>query len=366
MTFLQAFITLLVLPPAETTAIAAWLRVAAEHLQGFSTQPEVVRRHINSSGMRAEVRRWSELSFLPLNANAKASALPRLFLHQDGTMLQRIPNGRRFLRNDPGDQIVDEIYKYVPVQEISPDYLRIVQHKAICHSLSHGYGCWAELTEEQRAILVGFGGGWSEAEMALESVEGEDHLHTLQLLLGDKAHPQLRQQVLEAGLDGRHRPNPVVLAWLLAQPDWNLNPSLVAMARNAVEDAPEQAWALIHHPNPQVRLRLADVFYGEADWVEWLINETDEKVRSRVQGALEQSYTPAALVRQLTSEKETTRKEAIGWALSHWRTPIEEPADWQALNRAITMGIGKQNRKDLQAMLRKQGKLSLRGRLGII
>ena len=359
---IEALSELLVLP-SSAASVPAWLRLATAHLQGFSTQPEVIRRTTNSSGMRAESRRWSQAGFLPLTPNSASPTAPRLFLGADSLLYVRHLDGKRFLRNDPGDQIVDEIYKYEVAESNSLEYLALVQARVVRHLLPLGYENWNLLPADRRIILAGFGGTWENAQRALDSVSAEEHLQTLQLFLGPKANPKLRQEVLDAGLEGRHRPGPEVLSWLLAQSDWNLNPSLVKMARNAVEDDPKRAWELIRHPNPQVRLRLADVFSGKADWLGWLVLESDDQVRARVAAAIEQSYTPATLVELLAQEKVSARKEAIGWALAHWNGDLQDDGDWQALNRALFMPIGKGNKKDIKERLAKYGKLSLKARL---
>ena len=364
----EALKELLIIPPNQSNQASAWLKLAVANLQGFATQPEVIRRSINSGGMHAEVRRWSEFRYLPLAAKPIVPNLQGLYLGSDARLYSRTRDGKRFLRNDPGDKIVDEIYIYNPLEELHPEHLAIVQHKVVAHLLPLGYVNWNLLPQAQRESLVSFGGDWLNAQAALASIDGadgegsEDYQQTLQLFLSDKVHPKLRQSVLNAGLDGRLHPAPDVLAWLLAQPDWNLDPCLVAMARNAAADSPEHAWLLIRHPNPQVRLRLIDVYAGEADWLEWLVCENDEKVRSRILGVIEQNYAVTDLTAQLAAEKNQARKEALGWALAHWRSLIETDADWQALNNALFMGIGKSNRKELKEYLAKHKKLSLRGR----
>ncbi|MDO5295455.1 MAG: hypothetical protein Q4F00_02275 [bacterium] len=363
MSSLEALKEILILPSSQPELTQRWLRLAAANLQGFATQPEVIRRSINKSGMHAEVRRWSETCYLPLIAKTVNTKIPGLYFGQDGQLYSRTLDGKRYLRNDPGDKIVDEIYLYTPISNVTAEHLAIVQKWAVLHLLPLGYANWQELSPEHRLSLVTFGGTWANAETALASVSGSEYQQTLQLFLSDKVHPKLRQSVLNAGLDGRLHPDPEVLAWLLAQTDWNLDPCLVAMARSAAADAPEKAWLLIRHPNSQVRLRLIDVYSGEADWLEWLVCETDEQVRSRLLSVIEQSYSVTDLTAQLSAEANSARKEAIGWALAHWRPLIETPQDWQSLNSALFMGIGKNNRKELKEYLAKHKKLSLRGRL---
>ena len=363
MSSLEALKELLILPPDNRESTARWLQLAVANLQGFATQPEVIRRSINKAGMHAEVRRWSQANYLPLIAKTANAKIPGLYLGQDGQLYYRTLDGKRYLRNDPGDKIVDEIYIYSPIADLTADHLAIVQKWTVLHLLPIGYANWRELPQEQRLSLVTFGGSWENAEAALAGVSGEEYQQTLQLFLSGRVHPKLRQSVLNAGLDGRLHPDPEVLAWLLAQPDWNLDPCLVTMARNAAADAPEQAWQLIRHPNSQVRLRLIDVYTGEADWLEWLVCENDEQVRSRLLSVIEQSYSITDLTALLAEEKDQPRKEAIGWALAHWRPVIESPQDWQALNSALFMGIGKSCRKELKEYLSKHKKLSLRGRI---
>ncbi|MBQ7568901.1 hypothetical protein IJT17_08860, partial [bacterium] len=171
---LEAIIQLLVLPPEDANSTRAWLRLVALNVQGFATQPEVVRRYTNSSGMRAEVRRWSEGVYLPLTVKKATKAEGALFLGQDGRVFSRKLDGRRFLRNDPGDRIADEIYEYIQVDSITANHLAIAQKRAVMHLLPIGYANWDKLPSQQRISLVQFGGSWPNAQAALESVSGNE------------------------------------------------------------------------------------------------------------------------------------------------------------------------------------------------
>lgn len=353
---------ILVVPPAQSPDVAPWLRIVAANMSGFKSQPEVIRRSCNQRGEKAEVRRWSEAEYLPLAGQRPRHPGAGLYLNKAGMLLERTLDGKRYLRKDPGDYIADEIYVFAPLSVVTDAQLAVVQQRAVTTMLPVGFRNWAQMPKVLREDLAAFGGNWEDAKAALTSVEGEDYLHTLQLFLSERVHPQLRTEVLNAGLDGRHHPTPAALPWLLAQADWNLNPCLVAMARNAAQEDPEQAWLLYRHPNAQVRLRLIDVYTGPADWFTWLVCESDTRVRTRILGAIEQSYNIAGLVEQLSHEQDEARCEAIGWVLAHWRPIVEDKQDWQALNNALFMDIGKTNRRDLKESLAKHGKLSLRGR----
>lgn len=360
---LQDLAVLLLLPrPEEGEAgIAAWLAAAARNLEGYRPQPSVIRRSRDEHGMRVEARRWTTEPFLPLTYAGQ----PResLMLAPDGRLVQCRLDGERHLRRKPNDTIVDEIYALDPLRTPTAEQLGVVRNRALAGLYPLGYRHWGQLLPEQRLELARFGGSWQDAQAALADVDGADRVETLQLFLGPEAAPQLRADVQDAGLRGDLRPGTDVLAWLLAQPDWNLQPGLVAMARTAVQDEADKAWLLNRHPNPQVRLRLADLFDGAADWLGWLAQETDGQVRDRILRALERRHAPAELVEQLLTEKDGIRREALGWALVHWNGGITRTQDWEALNRALFTGIGRENRARLKDKLARQGRLGLRARL---
>ncbi len=271
--------------------------------------------------------------------------------------------GQRNLRRRPDDTIVDEIYEFRTLDQPAPAQLDVVRQRVLQRLYPLGYRHWNSLSGEHRRELARFGGNWQDATAALATCEGNDRVETLQLFLGPEAAPSLREEVREAGLAGHLRPGVDVLAWLLAQPDWNLQPGLVTMARTAVQDEPERAWALNGHPNPQVRLRLADLYEAPADWLSWLARETDDRVRDRILLAMERRHEPAELVDRLVSEKDPVRREALGWALVHWNRGITRRQDWQALNRALFTGIGRATRTRLKDKLARNGRLGLRARL---
>ncbi|MGI5843670.1 MAG: HEAT repeat domain-containing protein [Candidatus Xenobium sp.] len=360
---LEDLVCLLILPPSEGNReeVSCWLEVAVRNLEGFRPQPSVIRRSHNVMGARAEARRWTTESFLPLTpTNPRRETL---MLGSDGWLHLCRLEGQRNLRQRPNDTIVDEIYEFQRLENPTPAQLDVVRQRVLLRLFPVGYQQWDLLSTQHRQELVRFGGGWQDAGAALERCEGIERVETLQLFLDQHAAESLRQEVQHAGLQGRLRPGVDVLAWLLAQPDWNLQPGLVAMARSAVQDSPEEAWELSRHPNPQVRLRLADLFENPADWLSWLARETDDRVRDRILRVLERRYDPADLVDQLHSEKDPVRREALGWALVHWNRGITRNQDWKALNRALSSGIGRENRTRLKEKLARQGRLGLRARL---
>lgn len=360
---LEDLVLLLVMPRPEQgeAGIAAWLQAASRNLDGYRPQPSVIRRSRNERGMQVEARRWTAEPFLPLSPGWQ----PRdtLMLAPDGRLVLCRLDGERHLRRKPNDTIVDEIYALHPLAAPTVEQLRIVRERALAGLYPLGYEHWSQLPAEQRRELVRFGGSWQDASAALADVDGPERVEALQLFLGPEAAPKLRADVQEAGFQGHLRPGTDVLAWLLAQPDWNLQPGLVTMARTAVQDEPAKAWELNAHPNPQVRLRLADLFEGDSDWLGWLAKETDGQVRDRILRALERHHSPAELVEQLQREKDNVRREALGWALVHWSRGITRKQDWAALNRALFTSMGRENRARLKDKLKSQGRLGLRARL---
>lgn len=334
---------------------------AAQSLKGFSTQACVLRRSNNHGICQIEVRRWSNEEYLPLSNPAAGADM--LLLGADGMLVLRRMDGTRQLRNKPEDQIVDEIYVFNRVVEPTSAQLNAVRRRAIGMLYPLGYENWLSLTAKQRRILVSFAGRWENAALALEQCQGRDRVEALQLFLGPHAAKSLRNEVITAGAQGRLRPGADVLAWLLAQSDWNLNPGLVNMAQSAVEDEPEKAWALTTHPNPQIRLRLADIYTASGDLLGWLMQEQDLAVRGRVLLAIERRLLPRHLVAQIKKEKDHSRREALGWALVHWSTGISQLQDWQAMNRALFEPIGSKNKAELKDKLNQHGQLSWKARL---
>jgi len=360
---LDDLVVMLLLPSPQTdpTGVRRWLEVAARNLEGYQAQPSVIRRSRNLQGTQAEARRCTTEFYLPLTP-----ATPRretLMLTRDGILTLRRLEGQRNLRRRPDDTIIDEIYEFRPLEQPTPVQLDVVRQRVLQRLYTVGYHHWDSLPAEHRRELARFGGNWQDASAALATCQGDDRVETLQLFLGPEAAPGLRQEVREAGLAGQLRPGVDVLAWLLAQPDWNLQPGLVAMARTAVQDEPARAWTLNAHPNPQVRLRLADLFEAPADWLSWLARETDDQVRNRILLAMERRHEPADLVDRLVCEKDPVHREALGWALVHWNRGISRRQDWQALNRALFSGIGRENRTRLKEKLARNGRLGLRARL---
>lgn len=363
MSHLEDLVELLILPPVQEgpSEVARWLEIASRNLEGFQPQPSVIRRFYNARGIQAEARRWTTEPYLPLTPTTPRRET--LMLSREGSLHMRRLEGQRNLRRRPDDAIVDEIYEFQSLDNPTPAQLDVVRQRVLRGLFPTGYQKWDLLSERHRQELVRFGGGWQDAVAALECCEGSERVESLKLFLGPQAADSLRQEVQLAGLEGRLRPGVDVLAWLLAQPDWNLQPGLVAMARSAVQDDPENAWALNRHPNPQVRLRLADLFEGPADWLSWLAQETEARVRDRILRAMERRHDPADLVDQLQREKDPVRREALGWALVHWNRGITRSQDWRALNRALYSGIGPENRNRLKEKLARQGRLGLRARL---
>jgi len=358
---------LLLLPDGVESATSpeAWLELATRNLEGFRPHPAVLRHTVSGRSASVEVRRWSKEEYRALTSPGPEGE--RLLLGADARLtlcsLERIRN----LRNRPDERIYDEIFQFDVLEQPSLEHLQVLQRALITRYYKAGFAGWRELNAVQRRRLVAQPAGWQEAAAALKAVRGPEEVETLELFLSEESHPRLRDEVLAAGGKGQLRPGPDVLAFLLARPDWNLNPGLVRLAQSACEDDPVRAWELRAHPNPQVRLRLVDLLapLPAAAWdpLGWLAQESEDAVRERLRQVLERRSTPAQLVEQLVQESDRDRREALGWLLVHWSRAIEGSQDWGALNKALRYSqLGSENRSRLRRKLAQVGKLSLRGR----
>jgi hypothetical protein len=357
---------LLLLPPQASddpdqtlAARSRWLAAAARTIRGYRQQPSVLRRTRNIRGSSVEVRRWTREAYVPLSPAGPQT----LMLSPQGELVLRRLDGVRHLRRRVDETIDDEIYVFVPLPQPESAHLERVRLRALADLHPLGYQNWKELDWPRRQALAAFGGGWKDAAAALRTVCGDERTRSLELFLSEEAHPQLREAVMAAGLRGELRPGADVLAWLLAQPDWNLQPGLVAMARTAAHEDPQAAFRLHTHPNPQVRLRLADLLTGPVDRVGWLAAEKDDAVRDRILRAMESHHSLPELVEKLASETDPVRREALGWALVHWGRPISEAREWEALNKALFARLGPHNRRRLKQKLQSAGRLGLKARL---
>lgn len=349
------FLTLLLLP--ETAETSTWLELAARTLPGYQPQPTVVRRtRTEGAPEHLEVRRWSPEPYTHLGAQLLLSPEGGLFLSR----LEAV----RHLRRRADSTIEDEIYELVSLPEPSREQLELVRSACLALLVEEGYTRWADLSWEQRLALARFGGSGEQANQALALSSPADRLGTLQLLVGEEAHPELRAAVQELARQGGLKAGIEVVPWLLGQSDWNLCPDKVALARSAVQDDPTGAWELRSHPNAMVRLRLVDLIeLSEFDWLEWLARETDPAVRDRLRQSLERLYTPAQIVEKLMQEKQAMRREALGWVLVHWKGDIQRSDDIKALNRALSARLGGENKSRLRGKLSRMGQLELKARL---
>ncbi|MCR5661453.1 MAG: hypothetical protein K6G50_04915 [bacterium] len=352
------FIAILKIP--EPSAVNEWLKAASRLMRGYSTQAEIIRRYINDSQTKVEVKRWSEDKYLPLTTPAPRANL--LMLRADGCLIMRSLNEKRYLRRKPDDKIVDETYIFEQIDNPSEKCFLIIRRRIVLDLYKLGYENWTKLDRECREVLVDMAGNWQDAALALKQSEGNDRVETLQLFLGPQANAELQQGILQAGISGELHPGTEVLPWLLSTADWNMQQGLVALARNAAADDLEKAWSLTDHPNQQIRLRLADLI-EKGDLLGWLLKEPDEDVRKRILLSIERNLTPRNILAKISIEPDKSRREVLGWALANWSTGITDPADWDALNKALFADIGKKNIAKLKEMLSQHGKLSLKGKI---
>ncbi|MEW6279793.1 MAG: hypothetical protein AB1758_14290 [Candidatus Eremiobacterota bacterium] len=336
--------------PAPDT-LENWLQAASRALSGYTRQPLVVRRTRNARGEQVEVRRRSEEAYL--------SAGQGLFLSPEGRLFESRLESVRHLRRRADESIDDEVYQLHPVDCPTEEQSEAVRRRCLEGMAPLGYRGWTELSPQQRERLASYGGTPDDAGLALQQLRGAERLAAFQLFMSDKSHTEFRARLLEAGQSGRLPLSADLVPWMLTRPDWNLRPELVSMARQAVEADRDRAWDLRLHPNPLVRLRLVDLlapFGAELDWVGWLSRETDEAVRDRVRHTLEQHATPSQLVDRLMMERDGSRREALGWALVHWKGDHRQD-DILALNRALRSGLGNENKRRLRGKLSRMGEL---------
>lgn len=347
---------LLRLPSSEETE--GWLQLASQTLQGYQPQPIVLRRTRTDGGPEhLEVRRWSPEAYLNLGS--------QLWLHPQGQLLACKLEAVRNLRRRADSVIDDETYQLVLLESPSAEQLDLVRLRCLEILAHDAYACWGQLDWEQRVELTRFGGGREQANQALALCAPGERLRTLQLLVGEQAQSHLREAVLQAAREGALQAGVEAVPWLLGQPDWNLSPDRVALARAAVQSDPEAAWALRTHPHALVRLRLVDLLeLGAFDWLDWLTGESDTTVRDRLRQAVERLHTPARVVDLLMKESQGARREALGWLLVHWKGDIVRADDIKALNRAALSGkLGGENKSRLKGKLSRLGQLDLKARL---
>ena len=338
--------------PFETSKLRQeeWLSIAANNLTDFAKQPCVVRRTCVDGLTQNEVRRWSEAQFLPLQSYSENSPNP-LFLGDDSHLYLRMLHGRRSLRRNPGDEIVDDVYIYELVENPLESQLEQVRCKFIATFYKVGYANWSNLSVAERLALVSYQGGGVDAKTALDQLYDGDQIPSLELFLGHAAPNHMRREVWNLGASGELHLNAHSLVWLLKRFDWNTNASVVTMTKTIMAENNEEAIQFITHPNPLIRQHLADLIENKAVLLDWLKFETNETVRRHIFLSLEQFTSISELVKWLAEPDHSP--EVIGWVLASWNRGFSSEQEIKALRQALRYPLGKANLKSIKEKLRQ-------------
>lgn len=326
----------------------SWLCKAVSRLKGFSVQPCVIRRTRLQDVCHSEVSRNSEMRFLPAGTAASSSS-PVLMLGEDGNLYMRVLDGQRTLRSNPDENITDDIYEYRPVENPAPAQLEQIRKMAVAALYKTGYAEWTELTKKEQKLLVRSEGGSDDAIAALSLLKDGSQAEALELFLGDGASERMRNELWEAGAEGRLPLNGASLAWFLQRADWHAAPAIFQIARSIAADNPEEASKLTRHPNETVRMHLADLPDNSASLLEWLKTESSIPVRQHILMSLQRVTTAADLARTITGG-DKDQLQAAGWALAHWQQSFSD-SEWELMKEVVKYPIGKANADRLKTKI---------------
>lgn len=315
---------------------SGWLGRVAGLLRGFRQVPLVLRHHVVAHRATVEVRRWSEAGYLRLDED--------LWMCPSGGLYQACSQRRRWIRQQPSEQIYDEVFALAQVGKPSASQLELVLDRLMSQHGGVFFEAWDSLSEEQRARLIRVEHSWEVLRPALS-------LATLPALLSAEAHPRSRAALLEAGVAGSYAPPAEALPWLLLQVEWNLSPGVLGLARASILRYGGQAWGLRFHPNPVVRRRLVQLLPSRQPWVDWLVHEVEPSVRNALRLRVEEDFEPAVLAEQLRFETEPGRKGALGWVLMHWSRPYD--SSLRRIFQSVEKALSEPQREILQRRRRE-------------
>ncbi|MGM9992507.1 MAG: hypothetical protein ACI376_06645 [Candidatus Bruticola sp.] len=340
-----------------------WLQLARQNMHGFSQQACVIRRCIQNEKVQLEIRRRSEENYLLIKTKHYASS--DLFMGDNGYLYERVLDGQRVLRHNPGDEIIEDIFVFNLIENPLEAHLERVRCMMIELLYKTGYSNWPLLSATERLALAEHQSSSAEVQIALESLYDSDQTSTLEMFLGDGADEKIRHEILEAGKYGKLRLNIKALGWLLKRPDWNTNSSIISMAQSITAENPKETAHFMIHPNALIRLRLADLVESTEALLQWLSWESHPTVRLHILFSLQKTISPTALTDRLTKtlKKFTTSKkdganlppecEIIGWVLANWRQGLLDESNRAAFIKAADLPIGEQNQKKIQGLVKQ-------------
>lgn len=330
-----------------------WLTTAVKHLSGFENQPCVIRRATNNPSVNDEIRRRSEDKFLQIGTT---ESFP-LLINEEGSLFIRELDGQRVIHPGTNDEMVDNIYVYTHIDIPQPDQLEQIRRLMISRLYRIGYMNWTELGSAEKEELVSREGGGQEAAQALELLKDADQTETLELFVSNKANKTMQKELWICGSKGELSLNAGALGWFLRNPEWERSESLQSIAKHIVRSYSEESSRYILHPNPAVRLHLADLIENTDSLLDWLKIENVRSVRHRILIQLQTLISAEALVQKLKdaarlSPPDDDLLKVIGWVLVSWTFVSASPKDAEAFKEAVKFDIGKANVEALKAKLK--------------
>ncbi|MBQ7501802.1 hypothetical protein IJT93_03685 [bacterium] len=338
--------------PDSVRLLDKWLKTAVRHLSGFENQPCVVRHAVKNPSISDEIRRRSEDKYLQIGTT---DAYP-LLVNEEGRLFIRELDGQRVIHPGTNDELIDNIFKYTPIDIPQPDQLEQIRCLLISKLYKVGYSNWSDLSGEERAELVSREGGGPEAALALELLKDGDQIETLELFVSEKANKNMQKEIWLCGAKGELSLNAGTLGWFLRNPDWSGSDNLQNIAKHIVSSYAEEASRYILHPNSAVRLHLADLIDNADSLLDWLKIENVYTVRHRILMQLQTLVSVQDLVMKLKavskgSSPDKELSEVIGWVLANWTFAAASDQDLAAFAEATGFNIGKANIQALKTAL---------------
>ncbi len=321
----------------------------------FKPQPILIRTCVREQETTFHIRRNSRMIYLALSPDI-LERTQTFFLSPEGHYHYSRVKIERPIKDSTTQRTVDRTLEILPCPYPEQQVALEAQQVVASVLKETGYQNWSQLTNNEKRQLVALGYSPRDIIIALQQSPPEQLQLTLELLLKKELTTDEASE-FEKLLHNLSSPLPLkCLGWVLQHPSWSHSSYLLAFSEKLIAHYPRELASYIEHPDPGLRLRLAQLHPKTVNLAKWYASETDDNIKLTILTMLRkyaslQNIVDSLIQAQNPAEAKSLCHIFLGWSSS-------EPFHSQELlDKFSSLKLSKPLKAALSQRLKEQGLL---------